>query len=271
MRCARLSPLRGSNWKRSHDPRARKVEQDLEDFNRLVEQLTTLARLEGAGLDQGKRSAGGMAEQVVGALAPLVYASGKEIEFVDRGPRHFGAIRRWSRTPCAISSKMPCAIRTPARTSASKPDPVRSFRSATTAIMSKLRKSLAGRGQDRPRAEDRRPHRGNPWRIFRLDEGSRPGGDSADHLCEAPLANLSCDPSVLLAPQPERDPASTVVTKDKDDANRGKRPIALARPQRQRSRRASCERRAITNCHNPTGARRSGSFWRCCASPCSPC
>nr|WP_246781428.1 sensor histidine kinase [Rhodoblastus sphagnicola] len=30
-----------------------------------------------------------MAEQVVGALAPLVYASGKTIEFADKGPKPF--------------------------------------------------------------------------------------------------------------------------------------------------------------------------------------
>ena len=72
------------------DPRARKVEQDLEDLNRLVEQLTTLARLEGASLDSMEAiSPDRMAEQVVGALAPLVYAAGKEIEFVDRGSSSF--------------------------------------------------------------------------------------------------------------------------------------------------------------------------------------
>jgi signal transduction histidine kinase len=72
------------------DPRARKVEQDLEDLNRLVEQLTTLARLEGASLDSMEEiRPDRMAEQVVGALAPLVYAAGKEIEFVDRGSSSF--------------------------------------------------------------------------------------------------------------------------------------------------------------------------------------
>jgi hypothetical protein len=72
------------------DPRARKVEQDLEDLNRLVEQLTTLARLEGASLDSMEAiRPDRMGEQVVGALAPLVYAAGKEIEFVDMGSSSF--------------------------------------------------------------------------------------------------------------------------------------------------------------------------------------
>jgi signal transduction histidine kinase len=72
------------------DPRARKVEQDLEALNRLVEQLTTLARLEGAGLAKAAPiQPVDMAEQVVGALAPLVYAAGKTIEFADKGPTPF--------------------------------------------------------------------------------------------------------------------------------------------------------------------------------------
>ena len=72
------------------DPRARKVEQDLEALNRLVEQLTTLARLEGASLASTKTiEPAEMAEQVVSALAPLVYASGKAIEFVDNGSTPF--------------------------------------------------------------------------------------------------------------------------------------------------------------------------------------
>ena len=72
------------------DPRARKVEQDLEALNRLVEQLTTLARLEGASLASMEAiRPDQMAEQVVGDLAPLVYASGKEIQFVDRGSSSF--------------------------------------------------------------------------------------------------------------------------------------------------------------------------------------
>lgn len=72
------------------DPRARKVEQDLEALNRLVEQLTTLARLEGAGLAKAAPiQPAEMAEQVVGALAPLVYAAGKSIEFADKGPTPF--------------------------------------------------------------------------------------------------------------------------------------------------------------------------------------
>ena len=72
------------------DPRARKVEQDLEALNRLVEQLTTLARLEGASLaPMAMIQPADMAEQVIGALAPLVYASGKTIEFIDKGSTPF--------------------------------------------------------------------------------------------------------------------------------------------------------------------------------------
>lgn len=75
---------------RIDDPRARKVEQDLESLNRLVEQLTTLARLEGAGLAPVQTILpADMAQQVVAALAPLVYASGKTIEFVDTGATPF--------------------------------------------------------------------------------------------------------------------------------------------------------------------------------------
>jgi len=56
----------------------------------LVEQLTTLARLEGAGLAKAATiQPAEMAEQVVSALAPLVYASGKTIEFIDKGPTPF--------------------------------------------------------------------------------------------------------------------------------------------------------------------------------------
>jgi signal transduction histidine kinase len=72
------------------DPRARKVEHDLEALNHLVEQLTTLARLEGAGLAKATPiQPAEMAEQVVVALAPLVYAAGKTIEFVDKGATAF--------------------------------------------------------------------------------------------------------------------------------------------------------------------------------------
>jgi signal transduction histidine kinase len=72
------------------DPRARNVERDLDALNRLVEQLTTLARLEGANLAAMEwiRPAE-LAEQVVGALAPLIYESGKAIEFVEQGATTF--------------------------------------------------------------------------------------------------------------------------------------------------------------------------------------
>jgi signal transduction histidine kinase len=72
------------------DPRARKVDEDLEALNRLVEQLTTLARLEGESLSQVETiNPVEMAEHVVGAMAPLVYANGKAIEFIDKGSTLF--------------------------------------------------------------------------------------------------------------------------------------------------------------------------------------
>ena len=72
------------------DFRARKVEQDLEALNQLVEQLTTLARLDGAELIPTELiSPGDMAEGVVSALAPLVYAAGHTIELVDKGGTSF--------------------------------------------------------------------------------------------------------------------------------------------------------------------------------------
>ena len=68
------------------DPRARKVEADLETLNRLVEQLTTLARLDGAGLaPKVDLDPLQLAEGVVSALAPLVYESGRTIGLVDHG------------------------------------------------------------------------------------------------------------------------------------------------------------------------------------------
>jgi signal transduction histidine kinase len=72
------------------DPRARKVEADLETLNQLVEQLTTLARLEGADcLPIQNIDLRQMAEEVVSAMAPLVYVSGKTIELVDHGSSAF--------------------------------------------------------------------------------------------------------------------------------------------------------------------------------------
>ncbi len=72
------------------DPRARKVEEDLEALNRLVEQLTTLARLEGAGVSTPERiDPVESAQQVVTALAPLVYESGRTIAFEDLGASPF--------------------------------------------------------------------------------------------------------------------------------------------------------------------------------------
>jgi len=74
------------------DPRARKVEGDLEGLNQLVEQLTTVARLEGVELTPMQEiNLLHMGEEVVGAMAPLVYASGKTIELVDHGASSFHA------------------------------------------------------------------------------------------------------------------------------------------------------------------------------------
>jgi signal transduction histidine kinase len=68
------------------DPRARKVEADLETLNQLVEELTTLARLEGADCLQVQQiNLRHLAEEVVSTMAPLVYASGKVIELADQG------------------------------------------------------------------------------------------------------------------------------------------------------------------------------------------
>jgi signal transduction histidine kinase len=67
------------------DPRARKVEKDLEALNHLVEQLTTMARLEGAGVAAPvKIEPADLAQQTVAAMAPLVYESGRTIAFEER-------------------------------------------------------------------------------------------------------------------------------------------------------------------------------------------
>lgn len=72
------------------DPRARKVEQDLEALNRLIEQLTTLARLEGAGVAAPETiDPVASAQQVVAALAPLVFDSGRTIAFEKRDAEPF--------------------------------------------------------------------------------------------------------------------------------------------------------------------------------------
>lgn len=72
------------------DPRARKVEKDLDALNRLVEQLTTLARLESADLAPVETIVPlAIAENVVGALAPLAYESDRTIELADRGGKPF--------------------------------------------------------------------------------------------------------------------------------------------------------------------------------------
>lgn len=72
------------------DPRARKVEADLDGLNRLVEQLTTLARLEGAeALPAETIEPEQIAEKVVTSLAPVVYDAGKTIELIVESPGPF--------------------------------------------------------------------------------------------------------------------------------------------------------------------------------------
>ena len=62
----------------------------MEALNQLVEQLTTLARLDGAELIPTELiNPGDMAEGVVSALAPLVYAAGNTIELIDKGGTSF--------------------------------------------------------------------------------------------------------------------------------------------------------------------------------------
>jgi signal transduction histidine kinase len=72
------------------DPGARKVERDLESLNHLVEQLTDLARVEGAAITaMDDIDPAVVAEHVVSDLAELVFSSGKTIAFEDRGARRF--------------------------------------------------------------------------------------------------------------------------------------------------------------------------------------
>ena len=85
------------------DPRARKVEADLDGLNRLVEQLTTLARLESANaLPAETIDPQQIAEKVVMSLAPVVYDAGNTIELIMERPAPFRAIPLLSRTHCAI-------------------------------------------------------------------------------------------------------------------------------------------------------------------------
>ncbi len=72
------------------DPRARKIEDDLTALNHLVEQLTTLARLDGiVTLPIETVDLGAIAEAVVTSIAPIVYDAGKTIELIDEGSRPF--------------------------------------------------------------------------------------------------------------------------------------------------------------------------------------
>jgi signal transduction histidine kinase len=67
------------------DPRARRVEADLEALNRLVEQLTALARLETTPDAPDAVDLAVLARHVVGALAPLAYEKGKKLALVTEG------------------------------------------------------------------------------------------------------------------------------------------------------------------------------------------
>jgi len=72
------------------DPRARKVEEDLEALNHLVEQLTGLARVEAAQLAPMEEiDPTALAAQAVGDLADFVYRAGKSIAFADEGATPF--------------------------------------------------------------------------------------------------------------------------------------------------------------------------------------
>ena len=72
------------------DPRARKVEKDLDAINELVEQLTTLARLEGFDMTHSEPVDPTLiAENVVTALAPTAYAADKTLEIIHSSPQIF--------------------------------------------------------------------------------------------------------------------------------------------------------------------------------------
>lgn len=67
------------------DPRARRVEADLDALNRLVEQLTALARLETTPDAPEAVDLAELASDVVCALAPLAYEKGKHLALVTEG------------------------------------------------------------------------------------------------------------------------------------------------------------------------------------------
>lgn len=67
------------------DPRARRVEADLEALNRLVEQLTALARLETTPDAPSAVDLAALAGDVVGALAPLAFGKGKKLALQTEG------------------------------------------------------------------------------------------------------------------------------------------------------------------------------------------
>lgn len=75
---------------RIDDPRARKVEADLQDLAHFVEQVTSLARLEAAERNASQPvDPAALCRSVVSALAPWVYEAGHGISFADCGGTPF--------------------------------------------------------------------------------------------------------------------------------------------------------------------------------------
>jgi signal transduction histidine kinase len=78
---------------RIDDPRARKAEKDLEALTHMLEQLTSLAKLDV--VDAGSFRAvalAPLAADVVAQLAPFVFHSGRTLEFEDEGPAEIRAV-----------------------------------------------------------------------------------------------------------------------------------------------------------------------------------
>lgn len=71
---------------RVEDPRASKARADLDSITHVLEQLTALARLETVGESAFERiDLARLGEDLVGRLAPAVYAGGRSIAFADAG------------------------------------------------------------------------------------------------------------------------------------------------------------------------------------------
>ncbi len=78
---------------RIDDPRARKAEKDLEALTHMLEQLTSLARLDVVDAASFKPvSLAGLASDVVAQLAPFVFNSGRTLEFVEEGGGEIRAV-----------------------------------------------------------------------------------------------------------------------------------------------------------------------------------